>query len=133
MTLGIVGSVIGSFGIGTFFAFPYLVPAQIAAEETQKTGKHNSAMFYGVQGTLVAISSALNDPVWFPLSHIGQHKDVNGEIIYNQQGEIGPHIVIYIILSVCVGALIASFFLPQYFKDMGKERKQTTTITNPTN
>jgi Na+/melibiose symporter-like transporter len=61
--LSIIGSIIGSFGIGTFFAFPYMVPAQIAAEETQRTGKSNSAMFYGVQGTLVAISSSLNDPV----------------------------------------------------------------------
>jgi Na+/melibiose symporter-like transporter len=63
LMLGITGSVIGSFGIGTFFAFPYMVPAQIAAEETQRTKKSNSAMFYGVQGTLVSISSALNDPV----------------------------------------------------------------------
>jgi hypothetical protein len=40
-----------------------MVPAQIAAEEAQRTGKSNSAMFYGVQGTLVSISSSLNDPV----------------------------------------------------------------------
>jgi hypothetical protein len=76
-------------------------------------------MFYGVQGTLVSISSSLNDPVWFPLSHIGQNSDNT----YNTSGEIGPHLIIYIILGVCVSAFVASLFLPKYFNKMGKVSK----------
>jgi hypothetical protein len=76
-------------------------------------------MFYGVQGTLVSISSALNDPVWLPLAHVGEYTE-NGEIHYRTTGEIGPHIVLYIIFGVCLAAFIASLFLPKYFKSMGK-------------
>jgi hypothetical protein len=81
-------------------------------------------MFYGVQGTLVAISSSLNDPVWFPLSHIGQNSDGT----YDTNGEIGPHIIIYIILGVCFAAFVASLFLPKYFNKMGKVTKNDIQI-----
>jgi hypothetical protein len=39
------------------------VPAQIASEAIEKNKKVNSAMFFGVQGIIVAVSGALNDAV----------------------------------------------------------------------
>jgi hypothetical protein len=35
----------------------------MAREQSDKNKKSNAAMFFGVQGIVVAISAALNDPV----------------------------------------------------------------------
>jgi amino acid transporter len=63
LIIAIIGSTIGSFGLTTFFSAPYLIPSQIAKEQTDKNNKANQAMFFGVQGIVVAISNALNEPV----------------------------------------------------------------------
>jgi hypothetical protein len=46
-----------------FFAAPYLIPTHVAKEQTDKNHKANQAMFFGVQGIVVALSNALNEPV----------------------------------------------------------------------
>jgi hypothetical protein len=58
-----IGSSIGSFGLTTFFSAPYLIPSQMAKEQTDKNNKANQAMFFGIQGIVVALSNALNEPV----------------------------------------------------------------------
>jgi hypothetical protein len=63
LMIAAVGSTIGSFGLTTFFSAPYLIPTQIAKEQTDKNNKANQAMFFGVQGIIVALSNAANEPV----------------------------------------------------------------------
>jgi hypothetical protein len=75
-------------------------------------------MFFGVQGIVVAISAALNDPVWLNVSRIGSYQDANGKWVISAEG---PHIMTYIVIGVCSLAFIASLFLPKYFKNIGRK------------
>lgn len=52
IVIGIILGVISSFSIGVFFTIPYAFPAQIAANEAEKTGKDRAGMYFAVQGLI---------------------------------------------------------------------------------
>ena len=52
IAIGIILGVISSFSIGVFFTIPYAFPAQIAANEAEKTGKDRAGMYFAVQGLI---------------------------------------------------------------------------------
>lgn len=57
--LSIVSGLISSLAVGAMFAVAYAVPAQLAAEEEEKTGVGNSAMYFAVQGLFAGIASGI--------------------------------------------------------------------------
>jgi glycoside/pentoside/hexuronide:cation symporter, GPH family len=50
--VGVIAGGVGSFSIGVFFTIPYAFPAQIAANDAQKTGKDRAGMYFAVQGVI---------------------------------------------------------------------------------
>ena len=59
MVVGIVGSIIGSWSIGSFFMMPYLIPVKISAAEEKLGIKNHSAMFFAAQALTTSIVGAV--------------------------------------------------------------------------
>lgn len=59
MICSIVGGLISSLAIGSLFAVAYFLPAQLAAEEEQRTGIKGAAMYFAVQGLFAGIASGI--------------------------------------------------------------------------
>ena len=59
MIIGIIGGLIGSWAIGSFFMMPYLIPAQISSVEEKLLGKNHSAMFFAAQALTTSIVGAV--------------------------------------------------------------------------
>ena len=59
MILSIVGGVIISFAIGALFSVAYSIPAQLAAEDEDKTGISHSAMYFAVQGLFSGVATGI--------------------------------------------------------------------------
>lgn len=57
--LAIASGVIASFGIGALFSVAYSIPAQLAAEDEEKTGISHSAMYFAVQGLFAGIATGI--------------------------------------------------------------------------
>ena len=57
--MSIVTGLISSFAIGALFSVSYSVPSQLAAEEEEKTGVANSAMYFAVQGLFQGVATGI--------------------------------------------------------------------------
>lgn len=57
--LSIVTGLISSLAIGALFAVAYSIPSQLAAEEEEKTGVANSAMYFAVQGLFSGVATGI--------------------------------------------------------------------------
>ena len=57
--LSIVAGLCCSLAVGALFSVAYSVPAQLAAEEQEKTGISNSAMYFAVQGLFAGVATGL--------------------------------------------------------------------------
>ena len=57
--LSIVTGLICSFAIGALFSVAYSIPSQLAAEEEEKTGVANSAMYFAVQGLFSGVATGI--------------------------------------------------------------------------
>ncbi len=57
--LGIASGVVASLAVGALFAVAYSVPSQLAAEEQERTGVSNSAMYFAVQGLFSGVASGI--------------------------------------------------------------------------
>lgn len=57
--LSIVTGLINSFAIGALFSVAYSIPSQLAAEEEEKTGVANSAMYFAVQGLFSGVATGI--------------------------------------------------------------------------
>jgi len=57
--LSIVTGLISSFAIGALFSVAYSIPSQLAAEEEEKTGVANSAMYFAVQGLFAGVATGI--------------------------------------------------------------------------
>ncbi|MDL2292183.1 MFS transporter [Acholeplasma sp. OttesenSCG-928-E16] len=130
--LGLIGSTIGSYGIGAFFASPYMVVSQIAASDMKKTGKNNSSMFFAVNGLINAIVGGISTGiVWLSIKEVTSGAEpINGLIsmaislrsVTEDSSTInmflGVHIATYIIIGFCLVAFFASFKLPKDFDEI---------------
>ncbi len=106
------GSTIGSYGIGAFFSAPYIIPSQIAAEEHERTGKTNSAMYFAVQGLFNAVFGAISTGVvWLNIKGIEKEGFTS----------FGTWLMPIIVSAVCLIAFVAAFFMPAYFNNIGKK------------
>ena len=59
MIIGIAGSVLGSWSIGSFFMMPYLIPVKISAAEEKMGIKNHSAMFFAAQALTTSFVGAV--------------------------------------------------------------------------
>ena len=57
--IGVVGGIIGSWAIGSFFMMPYMIPAQISSVEEKLTKKNHSAMYFAAQAVTTSIIGAV--------------------------------------------------------------------------
>lgn len=100
LIVGAIGGTIGSYGIGAFFAAPYLVPSQAAAAERETTGKNHSSMYFAVQGLVTAAVGAVSTGlIWPNLRNI----TVGGNTFF------GAHLMPYVAALFCVLAFFVAF------------------------
>lgn len=58
-----IAGLISSLAIGTLFAVAYSIPSQLAADEEEKTGVSNSAMYFAVQGLFSGVATGIGSGV----------------------------------------------------------------------
>ncbi len=104
--LAIVTGLISSFGIGAMFSVAYSVPSQLAAEEEEKTGVSNAAMYFAVQGLFAGIATGIGGAAVLTLLKT-------------------QNIVRYMTPICALGVLVSfalSFLLPKAVQQMGKKK-----------
>jgi Na+/melibiose symporter-like transporter len=115
--LSIVSGLICSFAIGALFAVAYSVPSQLAAEEEERTGVSNSAMYFAVQGLFSGVATGIGTGV--VLTALKKSSEGVADI------HAGTAPIAYMTL-ICAAAmavsLIFTFFLPKSIKRLGKEQ-----------
>ncbi len=105
--LGVIAGLICSLGIGSLFSVSYSVPSQLAAEDQERTGVSNSAMFFAVQGVFSGVASG-----------------IGGSLVLNILKNYNASI--YITIVCAAGILIAlalTWILPKSIIHMGKNNK----------
>lgn len=115
LAIGATGGTIGSYGIGAFFAAPYLVPSQAAADEHLKTGKSHPSMYFAVQGLATASVGALSTGLLWPNLR---------NIAVGENTLFGAHLMPYIVIVFCLAAFFIAFALPKSYEELGKEKKE---------
>lgn len=107
----IITGLISSFAIGAVFASAYAIPSQLAAEEEEKDGISNSAMYFAVQGLFDGVATGIATGV------------VLTALKQASKGE-GPGAIIYLTLIsalATLGAAALSVILPKSVLMIGKE------------
>ena len=110
----ITTGLISSFAIGSMFSVAYSVPAQLAAEETEKTGVSNSAMYFAVQGLFAGVATGIATGIVLTALKKGSENTVSG-----------PGAIAYMTFIAALGAivsLILTYKLPKSVIYMGKEQ-----------
>ncbi|MDR3318599.1 MAG: MFS transporter [Clostridiales bacterium] len=57
--VGCIGGTVGSYGIGSFFMMPLMIPAQVAAVDLKVTKRNNSAMYFAGQALVTSVIGAI--------------------------------------------------------------------------
>lgn len=126
--IGCIGGVIGSWGIGSFFMMPYMIPAQISSVEEKLTGKNHSAMYFAAQAVLTSIVGAIASSlvyenikmlfiskdasgiVWAENANLAASKfNVSIESVFN----LGTLLVPIIVSIACLVGFILAFKMPK--------------------
>jgi|GEM_PF-299498 len=107
LIIAIIGSVIASLGIGTFFSVTYIIPSHCAAVEKEETGKSQPSMYFAVQGLIGAVVTAFSTGI------IMVYMRTNG-LTYLMMAAVA-----LMLLLSCVVAL----FLPKSIALIGKKDK----------
>lgn len=111
LIIGLTGGTIGSYGIGAFFAAPYIIPSQMAAEEMELTGKSHPSMYFAMQGFFNAIVAAISTSViWLNIR----------SLIVNDEPYFGAHLMPYIVAFACFVSIGIAFLLPKTFNKLGR-------------
>ena len=110
--LSIIAGIICSFAVGALFSVAYSVPSQLAAEEEEKTGISNSAMYFAVQGLFSGVASGI----------------ATGVVLVALKGsEAHPTDAMKYMTLICAIAMAvafaASYILPKSLTVMGKKSK----------
>ncbi len=126
IVIGCVGSVIGSFAIGAFFATPYMVPSQIAATEYKKTGKDHTGMYFAVQSLSTAVVAAISTGLVYEyIKNIQAPKIINGVAVVGENWKVGVSLVPVIVSVVCILGFFFAFKMPRSYseEDIAKKEK----------
>lgn len=108
--LSIMTGLISSLAIGSLFAVAYSIPSQLAAEEEERTGVANSAMYFAVQGLFSGVASGIATGV-----------------VLTALKKAGTGAVGYMTLICALGTAAAfalTFILPKSLIKMGKRDKR---------
>lgn len=107
LIVAIIGGIVSSFGIGSFFSATYVIPSQLAADETAETGISHSAMYFAVQGLVSGISVGISTGiVWVNL----------------KKGNLSNFMPIFVAVSLLI-CFICTIFLPRSISNIGKKSK----------
>lgn len=107
----ILTGLISSFAIGSMFSVAYSVPAQLAAEENDRTGISNSAMYFAVQGLFAGVATGIATGIVLTALKKGSENSTPGAIAY-------------MTLIAAAGAAVSfalTFALPASVLKMGKK------------
>lgn len=120
IVIGCVGGVLGSFGIGAFFATPYMVPSQMAAMEFRTTGKDHTAMYFAIQAlSTAAVAAIATGLVYEQLKNIVIPKVADGAAVAGETWKIGVSLVPAIVCLMCVlGCCIARKLPASYSEEL---------------
>jgi GPH family glycoside/pentoside/hexuronide:cation symporter len=113
LVLSIITGLISSFAIGAMFAVAYSIPSQLAAEEEQKNGVSNSAMYFAVQGLFAGVASGIGSGIVLTAFKKGSEK--------------GGSAMIFLTVISAAGALVSfalTFILPKTMIYLGKVEKK---------
>lgn len=112
--LSIVTGLISSFAIGSMFAVAYSVPSQLAADENEKTGVSNSAMYFAVQGLFSGVATGIATGVVLTALKTASVDLTDGPMMY-------------LTLVAAAGTVISfalTYILPKNVLKMGKKEKE---------
>lgn len=116
--IGCIGGVCGSFGIGAFFASPFMVPAQIAAMELKVTGKDHTAMYFAIQSLIASIMAAVSTGlVYEQLKNIVTPKVIDGVAVAGEEWKVGASLIPVIVSLACVFGMIMAGKLPKSYTE----------------
>ena len=106
--LSIMTGLVSSLAIGSLFSVAYSVPSQLAAEEEEKTGIGNSAMYFAVQGLFAGVATGI----------------ATGVVLNALKGseDAASNAIIYMTPIAAAGTLIAlilTAFLPKSLTSLG--------------
>ena len=118
IVIGCVGGFLGSFGIGAFFATPYMVPAQIAAMEFKATGKDHTAMYFAIQSLSTSVVAAISTGfVYEQVKNIVSPKIIDGVEKVGETWKIGVSLVPLILCAMCVFGFIMAGRMPKQYTE----------------
>ena len=112
LAIAATGATIGSYGIGAFLSAPYLVPAQMAADDFEKTGKNHPSMYFAIQGLFTACVGAVSTGLVWPNLR---------NIVLNGNELFGAHLMPYIAAAASIAAVFVAFKLPASFDKLGRK------------
>lgn len=106
--ISVICGLICSTSVGALFAVAYSIPAELAAQEEEKTGVANSAMYFAVQGLFSGVATGIGASV--VLTALKDHE-----------------IVIYMTAICAAGTLAAALLmplLPKSLKQLGRQKTE---------
>ncbi len=142
--IGCIGAILGSWGIGSFFMMPYMIPAQISSVEEKLTGKNHSAMYFAAQAVMTTIVGAIaSSLVYENIKMLFISKDASGVVwsenateaaiklgvLENSVFNLGTLLVPIIVCIACVVGFIVAFKMPKNYsprlvaKSLGLEKE----------
>ncbi len=135
IVIGCVGSVIGSFAIGAFFATPYMIPSQIAAMEYKITGKDHTAMYFAVQSLMVSVVTAVSTGLIYEyIKNFTSPKVIDGVAVAGETWKIGVSLVPVVVTVMCIVGFVVCRKMPAFYSEevvrealegvSGKKKKQ---------
>jgi len=111
----ICSGILCSLAIGALFSVSYSIPSQLAADEEERTGTANSAMYFAVQGLFSGVATAIGSYVVLNL-----FKEISGKV--ENPLSFNP---MYILTLVCAAgtmtAFVLTFTLPKKLANLGKK------------
>ena len=134
LTIGIIGGIVGSWAIGSFFMMPYLIPAQISSVEEKLTKKNHSAMYFAAQAVTTSIIGAIaSSLVYENIKMFFITKDF--KIVYAESAQdafnilnadvynLGTLLVPIFVSIFCLLGFIVAFRMPKNYtpKEVAKE------------
>ena len=148
MVIAILGGLLGSWAIGSFFMMPYLVPTQIASVEHKLTGKNHSAMYFAAQAVTTSVIGAIASSLVYEnvkmLFVAKGHGIVWGEsiekvatslgVLESQVFNLGNLLVPVIVSIFCIVGFIVAFKMPKDYDSntVAKEIKKLNPDVNIT-
>ena len=113
MALSVATGLVSSFAVGSIFASAYSVPSQLAAEEEEKDGIANSAMYFAVQGLFDGVATGVATGLVLTALKQGSKSDGGNAMIY----------LTVISASATLLSAVLTGLLPKSVLNIGKETK----------